>query len=216
MNRDNRKYFVGALCLLAAFALWTLLVRIVDVQPIGPRESVVGFATMNAFIHNIFGVNITLYTITDWLGLVPIIVAFGFAVLGLAQLINRRSFLRVDYSVLALGVLYVVVIGAYLLFESLVINYRPVLIEGYLEPSYPSSTTLLVLCVIPTATMQFKARVRNTALRNVVVLVLSLFTVFMVVGRIVSGVHWISDIIGGLLLSGGLVTMYRAVSKVYQ
>lgn len=215
MKRENRKRFIISLCLLVTFALWTVLVRSVDVQPIGPRESVVGFATMNALVHDLFGVNMTLYIITDWLGLVPIAVAFCFALLGLVQWIKRKSFWRVDYSILALGSFYIVVIGAYLLFESVVINYRPVLIDGYLEASYPSSTTLLVLCVIPTAILQLRTRIRNNALRRTVTVLLALFTVFMVVGRLASGVHWMSDIVGSLLLCAGLVTMYRAVCTYF-
>lgn len=214
MCREKRRYFIVSLLLVAMFVLWTVLVCLVDVKPIGPRESVVGFATINAFFHNLFDVNMTLYTITDWLGLVPIVFAFGFAVLGLIQWIKRKSILKVDHSILALGVFYILVIGAYLLFESVVINYRPVLIDGYLEASYPSSTTLLVLCVMTTAIIQLKTRIRNRPVRSVVTALLILFIAFMVIGRLVSGVHWLSDIIGGGLLSAGLVMMYYSVIRM--
>ena len=132
--------------MLATFALWTVLVCIVDVQAIGPRGSEVGFATLNDWVHGLTGVNMTLYTVTDWLGLVPIAVAFGFGIFGLVQWIRRKSLRAVDRSILALGGFYVAVMAVYLLFETVVINYRPVLIDGYLEASYPSSTTMLVLC----------------------------------------------------------------------
>lgn len=201
-----------AIALLASFALWTALVSLADVQAIGPEGSVVGFATLNGSVHKLTGVNWLLYTVTDWLGLVPVAVALGFAVLGLAQLISRKSLWRVDRSIFALGIFYVVVVVVYLFFEAVVINYRPVLIDGLLEASYPSSTTLLVMCVMPTATIQLNARIKNNLLRRIAITSIVAFTAFMVMGRLVSGVHWVTDIVGGALLSAGLVEGYRAFS----
>lgn len=200
-----------ALGLLAAFALWTLAVKTVDVQSIGPGGSVVGFATINGWFHSLTGVHMTLYTITDWLGLVPVAFGFGFAILGLVQWIRRRSICLVDRSILVLGIFYIVTLAVYLLFEEWVINYRPVLIQGFLEASYPSSTTLLVLCVMPTAQKQLRCRVQNPLLRRIVCVAITGFIVFMVVGRLLSGVHWITDILGGILLASGLVMLYDAM-----
>ena len=212
-KKNSRVVWIGV-CLLAVFVLWTMLICFVDVQAIGPQESSVGFATMNGYFHNLTGVNMSLYVITDWLGLVPIGVAFGFAVLGLVQWIKRKSLLKVDRSILALGGFYIMVMAVYILFEIVVINYRPTLINGYLEASYPSSTTMLVMCVMPTAMMQFCARIKNDLFRRCVMLVIAAFIVFMVIGRLVSGVHWISDIIGGVLFSAGLVLMYYAIGGI--
>lgn len=211
MKQKQAKYWWRAAGLLGAFALWTALVSTVDVQAIGPNGSAVGFARLNGWIHTLTGVNMSLYVITDWLGLVPVACGFGFALLGLAQWIRRRSLGKVDFSILVLGGFYLVVLAAYLFFESVVINYRPVLIAGFLEASYPSSTTLLVLCVMPTALMQLNARIKNTMCRRWVIFAIVGFTAFMVLGRLVSGVHWFTDIAGGFLLSGGLVELYRAI-----
>ena len=209
----NKKYLWLSLAMLAAFALWTLFVSVADVQPIGPNGSSVGLAHINGWFHNFTGVNMTLYHITDWLGLVPVAFGFGFAVLGLKQWIQRKHILKVDRSILVLGLYYILVLAAYLLFEEFVINYRPVLIAGYLEASYPSSTTLLVLCVMPTAVMQLNSRIGNSFLRNLVSKSIMLFVAFMVVGRLISGVHWLTDILGGILLSSGLVWLYSYFAK---
>ena len=207
----KQKDFPFALALLAAFLLWTASLRFVDVQAIGPQDSAVGFATLNAFIHNLTGVHMFLYTLTDWLGLVPFAFVTGFAVFGLIQWIQRKHLLKVDSSILVLGGFYVVVMTVYVLFEILVVNYRPVLIHGVLEASYPSSTTMLTLCVMPTAVMQLRARIQNKAFKRCVAFAITAFVVFMVIGRLLSGVHWFTDIIGGILLSTGLVLMYRSV-----
>ena len=206
-----RKSFIVSICLLTAFVLWTVAISFVDVRAIGPQGSPVGFAGINGYVHNLTGVHFGLYNITDWLGLVPIFVCMGFGILGLTQWIKRKSICKVDYDILVLGGFYIVTIAAYLFFESVVINYRPVLINGYLEASYPSSTTLLVTCVMPTAVMQFNSRIRNKLLRNIIAATLVAYIAFMVIGRLLSGVHWLTDIVGGALLSTGLVLMYRAI-----
>ena len=211
-NADKKKFLIGA-GFLAAFVLWTVLVSLVDIRAIGPNGSSVGFATLNGYVHERTGVNFPLYTITDWLGLVPIGVALGFAMLGLAQWIKRKSLLKVDRSLLVLGGFYVVVVAAYLFFEIVVINYRPVLLDGYLEASYPSSTTMLVMCVMPAAMMQLHARIKNHVFRRCVMVSIAVFMAFMVIGRLISGVHWFTDIVGGALLSAGLVMIYYSVSK---
>ena len=214
MEKKNSRLFWVGVGLLAVFVLWTVLIRFVDVEAIGPRQSSVGFATLNGYIHNLTGVNMSLYIITDWLGLVPIGVAFGFAVLGIVQCIKRKSILKVDRSILTLGGFYIVVMAVYILFEIVVINYRPTLIDGYLEASYPSSTTILVMCVMPTAMMQLRTRIKNDLFRRCVMLTITVFITFMVIGRLVSGVHWITDIIGGALLSTAIVLMYYAISDM--
>jgi undecaprenyl-diphosphatase len=154
----------------------------------------------------------SLYTITDWLGLVPLIFVIGFATLGLVQWIKRKHPLKVDYNILVLGGFYVVVMAVYVLFEMFVVNYRPILINGNLEASYPSSTTMLVMCVMPTAIMQFNVRIKNDILKRCVSSAIIAFIVFMVIGRLISGVHWFTDIVGGTLLSTGLVLIYRSIS----
>ena len=194
--------------LLMAFVIWTILISLVDVRNVGPLGSRVGFATVNEFFHDLTGVHIWLYNITDWLGLVPLAFVIGFGILGLLQWIKRKHILKVDKSILILGVFYIAVIFVYLLFEIYVVNYRPVLINGYLEASYPSSTTLLVLCVMPTAAAELNTRISNLIVRRCTVYIIIAFTVFMVMGRTISGVHWLTDIIGGALLSAGLVTAY--------
>lgn len=207
--KKNLNFLTIGIVLLLLFVLWTFLLCFIDVQTVGPNCSKVGFATLNKFIHNLTGANMTLYHITDWLGLVPVFISFGFAILGLVQWIKRKHILKVDYDILMLGIFYIVVFSVYFLFEYVVINRRPVLINGYLEASYPSSTTMLVLCVIPSAIIQFKARIKQKVLRIVINTFLVLFMLFMVLGRLISGVHWFSDIIGGILISSGLVSFYK-------
>ena len=209
MKRTEKRDLLTALGLLAAFGIWTLLIRQVDVQPAGPNGSAVGFAAFNTWFHRITGVHWTLYTLTDWLGLVPILVCVCFGVLGAVQLFRRKSLCKVDTDIVLLGIYYILVIAAYLFFEMVPVNYRPVLIDGVLEASYPSSTTLLVLSVMPTLKFQTDRRCGNAEIRRLTTAFVILFSAFMVIGRLISGVHWVSDIIGSVLLSSGLYLLYR-------
>jgi len=213
MLKKKKCFFVG-ISFLFAFILWTILVSIIDVKAIGPLNSKVGFATLNNFIHKLVGVNFSLYVITDWLGIIPIIIAFGFAIFGLIQLIKRKSLLNVDFDIIILGLFYLIIIIIYIFFEIVIINYRPTLINGYLEASYPSSTTLLVTTLLPTSILQFSHRIKNKSIKRTIVCIITLFTIFMVIGRIISGVHWITDIIGGLFISTGLVLVYNSICKL--
>ena len=215
MIKIRRKELLAGIVLLTAFALWTVLIRHIDVQNAGPNGTEIGFAAINVWFHRLTGVHMLIYTITDWLGLVPIIICMCFGVLGLAQLIKRRSLLTVDSDILLLGAYYVVAILGYLLFEMVPINYRPILIDGNLEASYPSSTTLLVLTVMPTLKYQADRRIANPVIREVITVFVIVFTAFMVIGRLISGVHWATDIAGSVFLSSGLFMIYRYMADFF-
>ncbi len=209
MKTNGMKNLISGIVFIISFAIWTILILIIDVQPIGVKGTNMGFATINSWFHSLTGVNMTLYTVTDWLGLVPIFICMIFGLVGLVQLIKRKNLLKVDFDIIILGVYYVIVILCYLIFEMYPINYRPILINGFMEASYPSSTTLLVLCVMPTLVFQSNKRFKNTTLKRFITIVAVAFSVFMVVGRLLSGVHWLTDIIGSCLLSAGLFYIYK-------
>lgn len=208
-----KKKFAAAGIWLTAFLFWTIAVLTADRSPLGPLDSVVGLATMNGLFHKLTGVHMQLYHITDLLSIIPLGIVALFALTGLAQWILRKKLRYVDHDILALGGFYGAVMALFVFFEHFIVNYRPILIEGVLEASYPSSTTMLVMCVMPTAIIQIRNRVKNRLLRNTLTVLMVVFTLFMVTGRLISGVHWLSDILGGALLSAGLVTLYIAVCE---
>ena len=209
MVKDNwKKTLAAGAALLAGFILWTILILCVDVQPVGQNGTNIGFAAFNTWFHKLTGVHMAVYTITDWLGFVPIIICVCFGVLGLVQLIKRKSLLKVDPDIILLGAYYILVIFGYLFFEMVPINYRPILIDGHLEASYPSSTTLLVLSVMPTLKFQIDRRYEKGTVRTVTTIFVIAFSAFMVIGRLIAGVHWATDILGAVLLSAGLFLLY--------
>lgn len=211
MKENGKRFLWFGIAFVVVFAIWTTLVQIIDVQPFGVNGTDIGFATVNSRFHKLTGVHMTVYVLTDWLGLVPVFVCMLFGCIGFIQLVKRRSLVKVDYDILLLGIYYIVVIVGYLIFEVIPINYRPILIEGRVEASYPSSTTLLVLSVMPTLILQVKRRGENEASKRVIGIVSALFMLFMVVGRLICGVHWLTDIVGSVLLSVGLFWTYKGL-----
>ena len=207
-EKFERNLLIGNLLELT-FVLWTVLIQKVDVKPLGVNGTNIGFSTFNIWFHNLTGVHMNVYTITDWMGLIPIVACMIFGTIGLCQLIKRRSLLKVDKDIIILGVYYIIVILAYAFFEIVPINYRPILIDGFMEASYPSSTTLLVLSVMPTVIDQAVRRINNLISKRVICVAAVIISLYMVIGRTVSGVHWFTDIVGSVIFSIGLFIIYR-------
>jgi undecaprenyl-diphosphatase len=214
MQKKSKKPIIITGILFLIFIFFTIMIKTIDVQPIGPEKSKIGFATLNQFIFNFFGVNLLWYDITDWLGIVALVVALGFAILGLIQLIQRKSIWKIDLRILLLGVFYFIVVVFYIFFEFVIINYRPIILSQSLEASFPSSHTMIVICIMVTAMLQFHYYLQDKKVCLWIIEIASvLIVVVTVVGRLISGVHWFTDIVAGVLLSSALVTLYYSALK---
>ena len=189
------------------------LVRLVDVAPIGAQGTRIGLSHLNQFIFDLFGVNMLWYHITDWLGIAAILTAFVFAVTGLVQLIKRRSLLKVDRKILSLGGLYIVVIGLYILFENVIINYRPIIMPDNTHPeaSFPSSHTMLVCVIMGSAVMLINKYIKNKTLNKTLRAICFVIIGITIIGRLIAGVHWFTDILGGIMISVTLLSLYKEV-----
>lgn len=186
-----------------------------DVQPVGPEGSSIGFAALNVAVHDFFGMHLFWYKLTQALGLLAIAVAGVFAVTGLVQLIQRKSLLKVDKKILMLGVIYILVILLYILFEKVPFNYRPVVLdpaEG-LEPSYPSTHTMLILTIFGTAVAVLGDYIKNAKLVLLLKIVCLVIMALTIVGRLVCGVHWFTDIAGGVIISLFFINLFRDLTR---
>lgn len=204
----NKHSLITPAVLFAVFVLYTAAVALIDVKPVGQMNSNVGMATINKALSDAIGVHMIWYDITNILGILALLIAAFFGVVGVIQLVTRKSLLKVDRDIIILGCFYVMVIVCYVLFDHFAINYRPVMLEDTLESSYPSSHTMLAVCVMSTAICQLKWKMRDEHVSRIVQGVLAVLIVLTVVGRMISGVHWFTDIIGGVLLSAFLVSLY--------
>lgn len=207
----KKKNIIMCIVLVIIAFIYTLLVKYVDVKAIGPNGSGVGFAGINKTVSNLIGVHMTLYKVTEYLGYLALLLAFNYALIGILQLFKRKSLFKIDKEIIALGVFYIIVICLYVLFEKIVINYRPVLIDGVLEASYPSSHTLLALCICGSSLIinKYLFKDKKSAKYGNAISVILMVSIFL--GRLISGVHWFSDIIGGVLISIALLKIFKAI-----
>ena len=210
--KNKGKIPVSIIC-AALTVLLIILLRFVDVSEIGPKGTSIGLSHLNQFFFDLTGVNMAWYDITDWLGLTAVATALIFAVIGSIQLIKRKSFIKVDKEILALGGLYLLVIGIYLLFEKVIVNYRPVIMpdSDFPEASFPSSHTMIVCIIMGSAVMVMKKYTNKKALQKVLTALCCTIVAVTVIGRLIAGVHWFTDIIGGILISVSLLTAFSFI-----
>lgn len=207
MNKKKNLFIVIALFVISI--IYTLLVRYVDVSSIGPNNSSIGFSTINGMFHNTFGLNMTLYKLTKYLGIVPFLICAFYGLMGVIQLVKNKSIKKVDKRLIILGCFYVLVGIVYILFEKVIINYRPVLLEGELEASYPSSHTMLAVCICLSSLLISRYYLKNKNICRLFNICTCVLMIVLVIGRLLSGVHWFSDILGGVIISLFLVSLYK-------
>jgi len=215
MDKKTKNYLFNSITFFTAFILLIVLLNLVDKDAIGPKESIVGLSTLNNFYHNLVNVNFKLYTVTDFGGIPPFIYLLVFGFMGLIQLIKRRSLLKVDKDILALGVFFLLTFLIYLFFEFVVINYRPVLINDKLESSFPSSTTFLSIALLISGSLEIDNYIKNKKVTLVIKIISISYCVFLVVGRLISGVHWLTDIIGAILISVSLIYLFLFLRNLF-
>ena len=205
------KKSVVSLLLIIVSIIYILLIKLVDVASIGPKGSEVGFSSINGWFNNIFSYNSTIYIITEVLGYIALLIIVVFALLGLYQLIKRKSIKKVDKEIIVLGIFYVIVLFFYVLFDKVAINYRPVLLEGVLEPSFPSSHTLLAMFVCGSAIIINNKLFEKNEYKKIINVLLIVLMVLIIVGRLLSGVHWITDVVGGILIATTLLYIFNYI-----
>lgn len=206
----KKKNIIISIALILLSIIYTMLVKNIDLKPIGPNESIVGFADINKLFANLIGTNMIIYKITEYIGLIPFIIALMYVFAGLRQLVQRRSLLKVDKELYILGLFYLLVLGIYIFFEKNIINYRPVLIDDVLEASYPSSHTLMSICICMSSVIINK-KIFHNKIANVENIISIITMILIVFGRAISGVHWFTDILGGIIISTTLLVIFYTI-----
>ncbi len=209
----NKKSFIFSGVLFLLFVVFTIVVKNVDVHSIGPNGSAVGLATINNSFKNILPYNDAFYKISTVLGYVPFLLVVLYGAIGIKQLFERKSFFKVDRNIILLGMFYILVGLVYILFEFIVINYRPVLLDG-LEASYPSSHTMLAICICVSSLIVSKSIISKKSALNVFNALTIVLMVLIVLTRLASGVHWLTDIIGGILISLALCSLFDSFVNI--
>ena len=194
--------------------IYIIMLKTIDVKPIGPYHTKVGFAAINNFVHTHLAKNMIWYNITKYLGYLTFILIIYYAIIGLKQLIKNKSLKKVDKKIILLGAFYVLVGIVYVVFEKVIINYRPVLMGDELEASFPSSHTMLALCVCASSLIMSKYYLKDKGIKKILDIITWVVMIVLVVGRLISGVHWLTDILGGILISGFLLSILNTCLNI--
>lgn len=204
----KKRNIIISIILIAVAIIFTILVKTFDVKNVGLNETELGFSTINKQVFETIGENSICKTITDIIGYFSLALVFFYGVVGLYQLINRKSLFKVDKEIITLGGFYIIVLTLYVLFEKVIINYRPVLEDGKLAASYPSSHTLLSICVCISA-IWINKKLFKSDMTKLFNYFLFFIAIIATVGRLFSGVHWFTDIIGGIIISSALLMSFK-------
>lgn len=208
----NKKNIIISILLTIISVVYVYIVKVYDVKAIGPNNSSVGFSSLNKWFNNLTGYHEDIYKITELFGLAILAIVGIYALIGLIELIKRKSIFKVDREIICLGFLYVLMFTMYIAFEKVIINYRPVLIDNELEASFPSSHTVLAICTCISSLIASKKYLNNKLYGICEFFTVSFLTIVFI-GRTISGVHWLSDIIGGVIISSTFLMYFYTLLK---
>ena len=211
MNSVKRD-FKRPLVMLVVTILFSVLTFVVDRKPIGYDGTSVGFSSINGLFAGSFGYNPVMDTLSDIAMYLSFLVVAAFAFFGVMQLIRGKSLSKVDKVIIGLGILYVIVAVLYVAFDKIPINYRPILQPGEteLETSFPSTHTLVICTVLGSGIVAVKRLFKNEMTVRVLKIAFIAIMAIGVCARLFAGVHWLTDIVAGLLFSVTLVSLYTA------
>ncbi len=223
-QRTRRGYLISCV-LFVLFVVFTVLISAVGVGKtpvkvvgadgvIQPGEEIsVGFSGLNTAASDALGYSGTWYKLSKYLGYVCILAAGALCLWAVWQAISRHGIAQMDRDLSCFCLLMIAMLIFYALFEVLKLNYRPVMLEGKLDASYPSTHTLVALCGAGGAAI-FVSRLKiRRELRLAGIGILGLAAFLTVLCRLLSGVHWVTDILGGVLLSAALVQLYLTLLR---
>ena len=170
---------------------------------------------MNDAIFEFFGFNQTWKTITDILLIGVLALVAVLAVCGLVQLIKRRSLKAVDAELTAMIPSLALVAVIYYVFEKVwILNYRPVLVNGLAEPSFPSTHALITTTVLGMLVFALPKYIKSRKLRVLIDVALIAVILVMAFGRVASGMHWATDALAGVIFGFDLALVYGGVLKM--
>lgn len=199
---ETKKGLCITIVSLVLFNILMILLCFVNVKEVEPFGKIGLYGFNNTYRHDY---NKTLDIISDVL-LYLSIAAFVAAVVYFAYGLIKNKFKKVDYRLLVYFIITVCVVITYLIFDHVVkLNNRPNIIDGELEGSFPSTHVLMATyLLLPLTTLFFKeGREKDTKkidLDTIVTTIAFVIIGAMFVLRLWSGMHWMTDCIGGVLL----------------
>lgn len=134
-----------------------------------------------------------------------------FVVLGLYQLITRKSLLKVDHRLLWMILPLVLIAITYVVFDKfLVLNIRP---NGSGEASFPSTHVMVVSTIFLIIALNLPYYIKSKTAWIIIDIAMLLLIVLVCVGRVLSEMHWLSDVLGGLAFAIIFAVIYYLIIR---
>lgn len=122
------------------------------------------------------------------------------AIVGFVQLIKRKSLFKVDRYIVICGIFLILAIFLWVMFDKVIIvNYRPIY-HYDLEPSFPSTHTFLVIFIYLSAHNIACMLTDNKKIKYGTLVAAILISFLVSLSRVLSGMHYITDVLAGIFL----------------
>ena len=213
LTKENIRQIVYTGLMVLVAILFTIAVDKIDTALVLGKE--IGFSNVNIAVHQMLGTSDTFDLLSDITMIVSALLMGGLVFIGTYQLISGKGFKAVDKEILIAGAVLVLMSITYLFFEKVVINFRPVLEDGFLEASYPSTHVLLTTVINIVAIDYIVTKIKNKKIMLPSVITVAVITVVGFGARVLSGMHWITDIVGALLIASCLVMIYFTLKGIF-
>lgn len=209
----KKKTCITMACLfMGLYIVLLVMLYSVDVTFEGVNGSRIGLSGINIPIRDAIGTNMIFYNISKYVGALGIALVGVLAVWFLVRIIREKSLKALTRKEYELGVLYLLTCVLYVVFSKIVINYRPIIKwdEEGPESSFPSTHAMIAVVIFGSFCCIAGNYIKNEKLCKLIRILCVILAVLVIVGRMLSGVHWFTDIVGGVLVALSLVFAYLA------
>lgn len=153
----------------------------------------------------------------DWDLISDVILVTAFAILGalamlgLIQLISRRSLKKVDHELLMFPIPLAIMAIVYVVFEKfLILNTRP---NGSGEPSFPSTHVMITATIFFMVAVVLPRYIKSKVLCAMFDIIMLILLVLVCTGRILANMHWPTDVAGGVVFASIFAAIYYLLIK---
>ena len=215
-------YLLIGLIPLVLFITFTVMVRCVDAHYI-EDVGYLGFYTLNMNVNEFVRQqdNHLFDVLTDILLFLSLATVLPFAIIGIHQLVKRKSLAKVDPLIYFMLGAYILSVVHYVTFILTSINASPLSTPDEIKQSYPSTHVFIFITYLFVALTGLFRYIKMSKVAKIsAICVVSILSIIMVIFRLYSGQHYLTDIIGGVLLAAFNITLpymlYRLIIKEEQ
>lgn len=193
MRRKSLDIIISILWLI--LLIFTILVSFVDVKIYNVTNTEIGLYSLNKiFLVNSINSNY-INIISNGIFLICLLVIILMLLLITFEYFKTK---KINKNNLNFIIHFLIMVLIWIIFDKiLIINYRPILINGNIEGSYPSTHVMVSTFVLLFLSDKLKKIFKNDKIFYIISIGL---IIIQSISRILLTMHWFTDIIGGLLI----------------